>query len=176
MATTTPLNGWPVPTSTDYVKDGATSIEALGDAIDTSVGTGLLAWTAYTPTITGVTLGNATTTFVYAKLGKIVHVKGLCILGSTSTMTGPLEVSIPFGWSGYNTVGQQPVGTASFYNGSVYNYGFLVSLNDASEFRVQVSNAAGTYMAGTDISSTVPFAWSSPAGKFFACQFTYEAA
>jgi hypothetical protein len=37
MATTTPNYGWPVPTSTDYVKDGATAIEALGDAIDTTV-------------------------------------------------------------------------------------------------------------------------------------------
>ena len=37
MATTTPNFGWPVPTSTDLVKDGATAMEALGDAIDTSM-------------------------------------------------------------------------------------------------------------------------------------------
>jgi len=37
MATTTPNYGWPVPTSTDYVKDGAVAIEALGDAIDATV-------------------------------------------------------------------------------------------------------------------------------------------
>jgi hypothetical protein len=37
MATTTPNFGWPVPTSTDLVKDGATAIEALGDGIDTSL-------------------------------------------------------------------------------------------------------------------------------------------
>jgi hypothetical protein len=37
MATTTPNFGWPVPTSTDYVKDGATAIEALGDSIDASL-------------------------------------------------------------------------------------------------------------------------------------------
>jgi hypothetical protein len=45
MATTTPNYGWPVPTSTDYVKDGATAIEALGDAIDATVfglGSGLV--------------------------------------------------------------------------------------------------------------------------------------
>ena len=34
MATVTPNFNWPVPTSTDLVKDGATAIEALGDAID----------------------------------------------------------------------------------------------------------------------------------------------
>lgn len=37
MATTTPNFGWSVPTSTDYVKDGATAIETLGDAIDASL-------------------------------------------------------------------------------------------------------------------------------------------
>jgi hypothetical protein len=37
MATTTPNFGWPVPTSTDLVKDGAVAIEGLGDAIDASL-------------------------------------------------------------------------------------------------------------------------------------------
>ena len=37
MATTTPNYGWPVPTSTDLVKNGATAIGALGDAIDASI-------------------------------------------------------------------------------------------------------------------------------------------
>jgi hypothetical protein len=37
MATTTPNYGWPVPTSTDYVKVGAQAIEDLGDAIDATV-------------------------------------------------------------------------------------------------------------------------------------------
>lgn len=37
MATTTPNFGWSVPTSTDYVKDGAVAIETLGDAIDASL-------------------------------------------------------------------------------------------------------------------------------------------
>ena len=37
MATTTPNFGWSVPTSTDYVKDGATAIETLGDSIDSTV-------------------------------------------------------------------------------------------------------------------------------------------
>jgi hypothetical protein len=51
MATTTPNYGWPVPTSTDYVKDGATAIEALGDAIDATVfGLGSAGFTQVIPT------------------------------------------------------------------------------------------------------------------------------
>jgi hypothetical protein len=37
MATTTPNYGWDVPTSTDYVKDGAVAIETLGDDIDATL-------------------------------------------------------------------------------------------------------------------------------------------
>jgi hypothetical protein len=37
MATVTLNFNWPVPTSTDLVKDGATAIEALGDSIDGSL-------------------------------------------------------------------------------------------------------------------------------------------
>ena len=37
MATVTPNYNWPVPTSTDFVKDGADSIKDLGDAIDATV-------------------------------------------------------------------------------------------------------------------------------------------
>jgi len=37
MPTVTPSFNWPVPVSTDLVKDGATAIESLGDAIDASL-------------------------------------------------------------------------------------------------------------------------------------------
>jgi hypothetical protein len=41
MATTTPNYGWDVPTSSDYVKNGATAIETLGDDIDATLWTAL---------------------------------------------------------------------------------------------------------------------------------------
>ncbi len=50
MATTTPNYGWDVPTSTDYVKDGATAIETLGDDIDSTL------WTALGGTYPGLRL------------------------------------------------------------------------------------------------------------------------
>jgi hypothetical protein len=37
MATVTPNFSWPVPTSTDLVRDGAIAIEALGDSVDASL-------------------------------------------------------------------------------------------------------------------------------------------
>jgi hypothetical protein len=66
MATTTPNYGWDVPTSTDYVKDGATAIESLGDDIDASLfsitggkNTGLVPITTQTfSNVSGVTVDN----------------------------------------------------------------------------------------------------------------------
>lgn len=37
MATTSPNYGWPEPTSSDFVKDGADAISDMGNAIDTTV-------------------------------------------------------------------------------------------------------------------------------------------
>ena len=177
MATTTPNNSWPVPTSTDYVKDGATAIESLGDAIDSSVGNGLKAWVAYTPTLSGLTLGNGTLSFVYCQIGKTVLVRGIATLGTTSSMTGPLDIGIPVNSTGYSTTGMSPVGNATFWSGSVpIGFGTLTSVGSASAFRILAINASGTYTTVADISSTVPFAWSSPSGKFVACSFTYQAA
>jgi hypothetical protein len=65
MATTTPNYGWPVPTSTDLVKDGATAIEALGDAIDATVfglpssGMTLISTTTIGTTVSSVTVSGA---------------------------------------------------------------------------------------------------------------------
>lgn len=67
MATTTPNYGWPVPTSTDYVKDGATAIEALGDAIDATVfglgqGLKLINTTTIGTTVSSIVFNNVFTT------------------------------------------------------------------------------------------------------------------
>jgi hypothetical protein len=53
MGTTT-NNGWTYPESTDLVKDGATAIQTLADAIDTTLG-------VYAPSTSGLTLINTTT-------------------------------------------------------------------------------------------------------------------
>jgi hypothetical protein len=63
MATTTPNYGWPVPTSTDLVKDGAVAIEALGDAIDATVfGLGSGSLTLVTAQTVGTAVSTVTVT------------------------------------------------------------------------------------------------------------------
>lgn len=119
MATTTPNFGWDIPQSTDLVKDGATAIAALGTDIDTALvdlkggTTGQIlskasntdldftwvvqnnSWATYTPTNTGITVGNGTQTARFVRIGKTVVVSYRFVLGSTSSVTGGVSVGLP---------------------------------------------------------------------------------
>ena len=52
-------------------------------------------WTTYTPSNTGITLGNGTQTARYVKIGKTVFVSYKLVLGSTSSFSGGIYVGLP---------------------------------------------------------------------------------
>jgi hypothetical protein len=114
MATTTPNFGWPVPTSTDYVKDGATAIEALGDAIDATVfglGSGL-------SKITTNTLSNsATCVFTSLTAGARYRVVGRVIGTATGALLSRYRESSTDKATGYTAVEYGTLaGVSGFYN------------------------------------------------------------
>jgi hypothetical protein len=45
-------------------------------------------YTAYTPTLTNVTIGNGTFSTAYCRVNNFVHYYGIFTLGSTSAVTG----------------------------------------------------------------------------------------
>jgi len=173
MATTTNY-GWTTPNDTDPFKNGASAIRTLGSAIDTTAANTWKAWTAYTPTFSGFTPGNATLSFAYAQIGKTVHVRGAVTLGSTSVMTGPLDFTVPVTAVSYPLA--HVLSYASYYNGSAFNQGFVLSINSTSFFRISVMNTGGSFASSSDVSGAgnVPFAWSS--GRQFFFTMTYQAA
>ena len=175
MATTTPNNGWAVPTSTDYVKDGATAIETLGDAIDTSAGKTWLAWTAFTPTWTGVTVGNGVyNQSHYVLIGKTAHVAVDLSLGTTSAVavTGGVTLTLPANLARKNTF-NTGVSFCSFHDTGVNNYGGqpLISQLSAQNWLLRALSADATYAALAGISSTIPFTWGSTDRIVFAATF-----
>lgn len=127
MATTTPNFGWPVPTSTDLVKDGATAIEGLGDAIDASLldlkgGTSgqVLAknsntdmdfiWTEQDDTTLSFNAQTGTTyTLVAADLGKLVtlsNASGITLTVPPSVFTSGNQIHIQQIGAGQVTLAQ----------------------------------------------------------------------
>jgi hypothetical protein len=175
MATTTPLNGWPVPTSTDYVKDGATAIESLGDAIDASVGSGLLAWQSFAPTLgAGWANGNGVWfTGSYCKLGKIVFVRASFSIGSTTTKGTGLNLNLPVTASA-NAVGTQSGPLTPVTAGGVNTHLLYGQLAGTGQFAFFAVNAAGTYLTRTGVTSAIPATWQT--GDVINFNFSYEAA
>lgn len=159
MATVTPLNNWPVPTSTDLVKDGAVAIEALGDAIDASVGSGLLAWQTWAPTLSGGWLnGNGVWTAKYVQLGKTVIAVGYFVVGSSTTKGTGLDVNLPVS----ATMAQSINGVA--WCGLTSSSGFsplIVRPIGNSGVNLFASNAAGTYVSAGSVTSTAPITWAT---------------
>jgi len=172
MAGTTTNNGWAYPTSTDLVTNGATAIQSLADGIDTSTGKGLIAWQSYTPTFTNFVLGNGTITLAkYCQIGKTVTVKLFVTLGSTSSVSGRIGISLPV--TSVNDNIDRTIGTAGLLAGGVSGTGF-VAIGTTTRADLYALLASGTYVTNTNISSLIPGTWA--AASTFSCQFTYEAA
>jgi len=72
------------------------------------------AWTAYTPTLTGITLGNGTLAFAFTRFGKTVMVRGIFNAGTTTTYSAAtLGFSVPVNaHAAYTTTGAAAVGAA----------------------------------------------------------------
>lgn len=171
MATTT-NNGWTIPASTDYVKDGYAAIDTLGQAIDTSTGKGLIAWQSWSPTLSGGWAnGNGVwSNNVYCQLGKIVIVRGSFIVGSTTTKGTNLLVSLPVTAKNAAAVPLDQGASVAYLSGSIGT--FYPSTTTTA--RCLAFDASSTYLSTTQISATVPKAWAT--GDSITFTLTYEAA
>ena len=102
MATTTPNYGWDVPTSTDYVKDGATAIETLGDDIDATLYTALGGAYPGLRLVKTQTIGTAvsTVTVTDAFSATYNHYK-ILLIGGTASASSSLNLKIGNASTGY---------------------------------------------------------------------------
>jgi len=177
MATTTTNNGWDIPQSTDYVKLGADAIATLGQDIDTSVGTGLLAWQSYTPTLggTGWAIGNGSRSGYYCKLGKIVQFQIRIIFGSTSTFGAAARPTLTLPVTATSVSGNIDFVTniAYFDNSATLRYQGTCDFS-TTDIDLFSWNSAGTYVVAAATTATVPMAWA--ANDVIYVSGTYEAA
>lgn len=131
------------------------------------------AWTAFTPILQNVTIGNGTLSAAYAKIGKTVYVYGEFTLGSTSAITGfigathPITAQIAYPFT--------PLGRALFRDaGTALYFGDVIGSSNTTNIEIFPNNTSGTYASYTAAGSTVPFTWTT--GDYFSYSYTYQAA
>lgn len=167
MAGVTTNNGWDYPTSTDYVKDGATAIQTLATDIDTSVGTGLLAWQSWSPTLSGGWAnGNGVWDAKYVKLGKTVTFNAQFTIGSTTTKGSNILFSLP--------VTSKDSYFLSFDAFCSPNAQLIAFRNATTTGNIVCINSAGTYATRATITATVPLTWAT--NDTITIRGTYEVA
>ena len=138
------------------------------------------AWTAFTPTWSGLTVGNGVYgTSHYALVGKTVHLAIEFTLGSTSAVTGDLRVDVPVQISRKNS-GNTGSLTALFTDtggATVPAFPIASSVANNRFLLRSFATSAGTnpvVVALATPSATVPFTWASTDKIFLAG--TYEVA
>lgn len=116
-------------------------------------------WTTYTPTINNVTLGSGSTiSAAYAQIGKTVIVQFYFALGSTTTINGDVNFSLPINQASSNR--SASVGTCVVTDASpATRYPGTVLLSGTPGFAfIRVGNASGTYLTQVACSSSIPIA------------------
>ncbi len=121
--------------------------------------TALTAYTSTTPTFANFTLGNGTVSAYYKQIGKKVHYYGVVTLGSTSSVSGAVDISLPVNTAHAGDF--QPIGTTNIRDTSanLYYPGFAWKADGAQFLRVIFTNSSGTYASAASSSSSTPMTW-----------------
>jgi hypothetical protein len=129
-------------------------------------------WTSYTPSFTGLTVGNGTIDFQYAQVGKVIFVNGAFTLGSTSSVSSNVLFTFPVTAVTYPA--NAMLGSALVRDAGTANYSGNVVWSSTTQAILFVMNAAGTYTANTAVTNTIPMTWTNT--DYFTVNFFYEAA
>lgn len=119
-----------------------------------------LATFGWTPSWTNLTVGNGTQEAYYFQIGKFAYFNIIVTFGSTSSITGLPRVTLPNGWTFRSIMPAMSIhyvdaSAAAHYVGT----GAVISIGTAMD--CYVINASTTYATRTNVSSTVPFTWTT---------------
>ncbi len=115
------------------------------------------AWTAYTPSVANLTLGNGTLEGAYLKVGRLVVARAKLTLGSTTTIGNTPALSLPITPSGFLLYTQGTLHDIS--TGDVYPANLEYS--QSTYFAFQAINTAGTFAKNAILGATNVFTWAT---------------
>ena len=128
--------------------------------------------TAFTPSWTNFTLGNGTEEWYYVRVNELIHVYGNTLLGSTSAVTGELQIDLPVQREALAS-SYLILGTAMLFEPGVGFWAGVAYSTNTTTVRFSPLAANLTYVKEANGSATVPFTWAS--GDAIGASFTYKA-
>lgn len=129
------------------------------------------AWQTYVPSYTNFTVGNATVAASYAQIGKTVFVKVDIILGSTSSVTGSMTVSLPVTSVALSGGGDKNViGSGAADLPASATFPVIVGQATTTTVSLWVPNLT-TDTRITNATATKPFTWATGASLSFSVNY-----
>jgi len=143
--------------------DGVLIKDGQVDGVDvSSLGT----WQDWTPTITNGTQGNGTITARYVQLGKLVIANFLFQLGSTSSITGDFNFSLPVTAANANVYGA----SLNLIEDGVKDIMGLPALTTTS-FYCRAASSDTANVSNRSLSSNTPFTWGTGDKVIAGCYY-----
>ena len=126
---------------------------------------------SFTPTFTNYTRGNGTSSAYYMRVNKLVYVYIREVLGSTSSVTGSIDINLPITATRYEAIETtlcriDDSGTNTFWG--------VTTGATTTTASLLAQGVTFSYSAIAFTSATVPMTWAT--NDSFAVAFVYEAA
>ena len=137
---------------------------ALSEEVD-------MAWTAWTPTLTNMTLGSGTLDCNYVRIGQTIHFRFRFLLGAGSAVGTNPEFSLPVA-ANAEYLAEFPLGEAIYVDAGTKTWeAFCEHFNTDTTAVLRHSDGAGAF---TTTTATAPFTWTT--NDYIMAIGTYEAA
>ena len=150
--------------SPSYKLDVTGDINASGDL--RIGGTAIGEYTNYSGsvTFTNFTLGNGTASAYYAVVNDLVHFWGGAVLGSTSSVTGRIEIDLPLT---AQVAYPNPAGWATLDNAGVSLQTGIATFLTTTAIALFALNNVSNWIRGTATSASAPFVWGTGDALFW---------
>jgi hypothetical protein len=130
-------------------------------------------WTTYTPTLSGITLGNGSILGQYCQIADTTFFRVRVTFGSTTSFTAAVDISLPTTSSGYSTFDYMNIITQAYDSSATVFSPSSANINISSTtFRTLATVVSATYPTVQDLSASVPISWAT--GDTLTAQGSYR--
>jgi len=129
----------------------------------------LMPFAEYSPSISGITIGSGTVVSRTAKNGKYVVGSIEITLAADSSVTGSVTFTLPSAQKGPI---RTPIALVTMLDSGTAQYSGVAVVDSGNTLRLKALKADSTYVTQADLSSTVPFTWTT--NDQILITFSYE--